>query len=59
MKKVLFAFLILMVMTGCKQPNKQGVKAEENPQDTASVRLKYAEGFIVDNLTVGSIGGNQ
>lgn len=55
MKKVLFAFLILMVMTGCKQPNKQGVKAEGNPQDTASVRLKYAEGFIVDNQPWGAL----
>ena len=55
MKKVLFAFLILIVTSGCRQSGRQGVEAEGNPQDTASVRLKYAEGFIVDNQPWGAL----
>ncbi len=44
MKKGLLAFLLMIVMTGCKQTNKQTAHSVGNTQDTATVNLQYAKG---------------
>ena len=37
MKKGLLAFLLMIVMTGCKQTSKQAANSVGNTQDTATV----------------------
>ena len=55
MKKVLFAFLSIIIMTGCKQTSKQTAHSVGNTQDTATVNLQYAKGFIVENQSWGAL----
>ena len=55
MKKGLLAFLLMIVMTGCKQTSKQAANSVGNTQDTATVNLQYAKGFIVDNQSWGAL----
>ena len=55
MKKVLFAFLSIIIMAGCKQTNKQTAHSVGNTQDTTTVNLQYAKGFIVENQSWGAL----
>ena len=42
-------------MAGCKQTNKQTAHSVGNTQDTATVNLQYAKGFIVENQSWGAL----
>lgn len=48
MKKLLFLFVSILTITGCKQTASQTGAANGNADDTAKVVLKYAKGFTVE-----------
>ena len=55
MKKIIFVFLSIIVMAGCKQVNKQAANAGGNTQDTTTVNLQYSKGLIVKNQPGGAL----
>ena len=55
MKKIIFVFLSIIVMAGCKQVNKQAANAGGNTQDTTTVNLQYSKGLIVKNQPWGAL----
>lgn len=55
MKKIIFVFLSIIVMAGCKQANKQAANAGGNTQDTTTVNLQYSKGLIVKNQPWGAL----